>query len=300
MAHYPSLELLAEIGRVNVAAARTDRALSQLWATLDPLQPGSATRTTPVVSLRDHVKREAKARLTDDTLRTKILETVNAIEVAVRRRNNVTHRELVLAGPGPTPTDEQGRVNPLEALRHLEQSSEAAERGEGLWHERPSRSWPLKPPRPEQDDITELGKITRVLEELESDLASITRATACARDLNNPPQWSGPPVKGPRLRATFSLAGLVLTDPATGAQRGTVRLDLGHEQPAPEQNGAYRVHRFLLWFDDLDDGQHGSMTTKHLDQALEHAGWHRVMPWIDDGDSTSTTVAQHDPAARTP
>jgi hypothetical protein len=148
------------------------------------------------------------------------------------------------------------------------------------------------PARPEQDDATELREITVELEGLESDVTSVTAATARARDLNDPPQWVGPPVGGLRLRASFSLDGLVLTDSATGAQHGTVRLEVAREQPAPEQNGAHRWHRVLLWFEDLDDGRHGRMSTKPLDQALEQNGWQRVMPWIDDaaGNSTSTTV----------
>jgi hypothetical protein len=98
---YPSIEVLAEVGRVTVAGSRLDLWMGFLWAHLDRNAEESSVRRESGATQQDHVRKLAQSRLNGD-LQAAVLEAIEIADRARKRRNEIVHQDWVLRGRDAT------------------------------------------------------------------------------------------------------------------------------------------------------------------------------------------------------
>ncbi|WP_432501086.1 hypothetical protein [Kineococcus arenarius] len=322
----PTDDVLREIGRVAVAGAEVDHALSRLGSVLDRTAKGTKVRGGK--GTRARIRKLACERVTGHLL-DQLLQSIDTAEVLARHQHLALHQDWSLISGPPTAQDREPGPQPGAPL-HAQQfpprhGPARAPARPGTWQQAPDdlSRWRPAPaaarstgrsgdargtsPRHEQDVLDELQHLHAELTELAEHLDDLGCGIARARDLGDPPEWDGPAPRGRRLTATFTaqraarygVEALVLTLPETGQRHSRVPVHQGAEDGDPvteRYRGRSRSrgaepgwYRLLPWA--TEPGAE-AMSTDVLDRALERAGWNRVMPWLPGKDATSisTTV----------
>jgi hypothetical protein len=136
VAVYPSIEVLAELGRVTVAGSRLDLQMSFLWSHLDRDVDETKVRQVAGAVQHDQVCKLAKSRLHGD-LQAVVLEVIEIADQARKRRNEVVHQDWVLRG--------LDAMRPVSDFAHLRGADLEAYRVEWEREPRESDDWQRVP-----------------------------------------------------------------------------------------------------------------------------------------------------------